>query len=109
APMIKVAGLAADLEHAVDRGRAADHLAARMVDRSAVETGLGLRLEAPVPARIADGVAIADRHMQPDRAVGAAGLEQQDFGSWIGRQTVGEQAAGRARADDDVVEAIGTV
>ena len=57
--------------------RAADHLAARIVQRAAVQARLGLGLEHPVRARIADGEQIADRNVEPDPVVLAAGLQQQ--------------------------------
>ena len=47
-PVVEVARMAADIDHAVDRGRAADHLAARRGENAAAEMRLGLRLEAPV-------------------------------------------------------------
>src|SRR5882672_214800 len=40
APVIVVAGLAAHVDHAVDRGAAAEHLAARIVDGATAEPGL---------------------------------------------------------------------
>ena len=42
--------------------------------------------------------------MDPVVVVAPAGLEQEDSGPRIGRQAIGEQAAGGAGADDDVVE-----
>ena len=83
--------------------RAADHLAARIVQRAAVEPRLGLGLEHPVGARIADREQVADRDVKPDPVVLAAGFEQQHAVLRVGREPVGQHAAGRARADDDVV------
>src|ERR1700691_5760619 len=54
-PMIVVRGLAAHVDHGIDRGRAADDLAARIVEAAAIEPRFRLGLEAPVRARIADG------------------------------------------------------
>src|SRR5262249_1107416 len=54
APMIVVRGLAAHIDHRVDRRRAADRLAARIVQASAVEPLFGFGLEAPIRTRIAD-------------------------------------------------------
>src|SRR5258708_17477776 len=42
--------------------------------------------------------------MDPEVVVLAAGLEQQHAHLRIGAQAVGEQAAGRAGADDEIVE-----
>ena len=103
APMVVVGGLAAHVDHGVDRGRAADHLAARIVQAAAVEALLGLGLEHPVRARIADGEQVADRDVEPDPVVAAAGFQQQHALARVGGQPVRQHAAGRARADDDVV------
>ena len=103
APVVVVGGLAAHVDHGVDRRRAADHLAARIVQRAAVEAGHRFGLEHPVRARIADGEQIADRDVEPDPVVAAAGFEHQHAVVRIGRQPIRQHAAGRARADDDVV------
>jgi hypothetical protein len=42
--------------------------------------------------------------MKPDPVVVAAGLQDQHAVGGIGRQPVGDDAAGGARADDDIVE-----
>ncbi len=103
APVIVVGRLPAHVDHGVDRRRAADHLAARIVERAAVEARFGLGLEHPVGARIADREQVADRNVKPDPVVLAAGFQQQHAIGRIGGQPVGQHAARRARADDDVV------
>src|SRR5690606_6504523 len=65
---------------------------------------LGLGLEAPIGARVAHAIEIADGHVDPEIVVLAARLEQQDGDVRIGGEAVGQQAARRAAADDDVVE-----
>ncbi len=94
APVVVVAGLPAHIDHGVDRRRAADHLAARIIQAAAVEARLGFGLEHPVRARIADGEQIADRDVIPDPVVAAAGFEQQHAIARIGRQAVRQHAAG---------------
>jgi len=42
--------------------------------------------------------------VDPQRAVGRAGFEQQHARGWVFAQARREHAAGRAGADDDVVE-----
>ena len=101
--MIVIGGLAAHIDHGVDRRRAADHLAARIIEAAAVEARLRLGLEAPVRARIADREQIADRNVKPDPIVAAAGFEDEHALVGVGGQPVGQQAAGRARADNDVI------
>src|SRR5205823_4273533 len=103
APMVVIGGLAAHVDHGVDGRGAADHLAARIVEAAAVEALLRLGPEHPVRARIADGEEIPDGDVEPDPIVLAAGFEQQHAHCRIGGQAVRQQAAGRARADDDVV------
>src|SRR5262249_23227550 len=103
APVFVVRGLPAHVNHGFDRGGAADHLATRIVEAAAVEPLLRLGLEHPVRARVADGEEIADGDVEPDPAVLAAGLEQQDAHRRVGGETVRQQAPGRAGADDDVV------
>ena len=104
APAVVVGRLAAHVDHAVDRGAAAQHLAARIGERAAVEPGLGLGLSSS--SRCADcrcsrgsrpGYGSSDSC--PCRRPRAAGRACR-----IGRQAVGEHAAGGAGADDDVVE-----
>ena len=103
APAVVVALLAAHVDHAVDGGAAAQHLAARIVEAAAVEARLGGGLVAPVGARVAHQVEVADGDVDPAVVVLAAGLQQQHAGIGVGRQPVRQQAPGRARADDDVV------
>ena len=102
--MIVIARLPAHIDHAVDRGGAAQHAPARIVQRPAVQARHRLGLEAPIGARIAHAVEIADRHMDPEIIVAAAGFEQQHPVARIGAEAVGQHAAGRSRADDDIVE-----
>ena len=88
APMIVVRRLAAHIDHGVDRGRPADHLAARIIEAAAVEALLRLGLEHPVRARIADGEKIPDGDVEPDPIVLAAGFEQQHARCRIGGEAV---------------------
>ena len=103
-PAVVVARLAAHVDHAVDARAAAQHLAARIEQVAAVEAGFRLGAVAPVGARVADAVQVADRDVDPVVVVVAAGLDQQHAARAIGGQAIGEQAAGGAGADDDVVE-----
>ncbi len=107
APAVIIGRLAAHIDHGVDGRRAADHPAARIGDRAAAQIGLGRGLEHPVGARIADRVEIADRNMEPDPVVAAAGLDDQHAVAGIAAQPIGEHAAGRAGADDDEIVGLG--
>ena len=102
-PLVVVLRLAAHVDHAVDRGAAADHLAARIVEGAAAETGFGLGLEQPIRARIADAVEITNRDVDPVVIVITAGLQEQDLVRRIGGQPVRQHATGAAGADNDVI------
>ena len=80
-----------------------------MEDLAPVELRLGLRLETPVERRVANHVHVSDWNPGPDRAVVVAGLEQQDAVRRVRAQAVGQNAAGRAGANNDVVELVGVV
>mmetsp|Transcript_6308 Transcript_6308/g.25549 ORF Transcript_6308/g.25549 Transcript_6308/m.25549 type:complete len:320 (+) Transcript_6308:1316-2275(+) len=103
-PVVVVAALATHIDHAVDAGAATQHLAARVAQVAAVEPGLGLGLEAPVGARVADAVEVADRDVDPVVVILAAGLDQQHALVAVGAEPVRQQAAGGAGTHDDVVE-----
>ena len=102
-PGVVVARLAAHVDHAVDRRAAAQHAPARIGEAAAVQAGLGGGLEAPVGARVAHQVEVADGDVDPVVVVPAARLQQQHAPGRIGRQPVGQQAPRRPRADDDRV------
>ena len=72
--------------------------------RAAVEARFGLGPEHPVRTRVADREQVTDRNVEPDPVVVAAGLQDQHPVGRIGREPVGDDTAGGARADDDVVK-----
>ena len=102
-PGVVVARLAAHVDHAVDRRAAAQHLAARIGEAAAVEARLLRGLEAPVGARVAHQVEVADGDVDPVVVVLAAGLQQQHAPRRVRRQPIGQQTPRRPCADDDVV------
>ena len=104
APAIVILVLAAHIQQAVDRARSAQHLAARLKHLAAVQPRLRLGLVHPVDGFFLEQLAVAERHMDPDVGVLRAGLKQQHRMLAVGAQTIGEHAAGRAGADDDIVE-----
>ena len=63
----------------------------------------GLGLEQAREAFVVDGPVIADRKLQPEIPIRAAGLQQQHAAGGSADKPVGDHAAGRTRADDDVV------
>jgi len=108
-PLVVVARLAAHVDHAVDARTAAQHLAARIPQRAAVQTRLGFGAELPIRSGIADAVEIAHRDVDPVVVVLAAGLDQQHPLGRIGTEPVGHQCAGRTGSDHDVVETVALV
>ena len=101
--MVEILGLAADIDQAVDRTRPAEHTAARIEDSAAVDAGVGLGLEAPGQRRVIEKFQIAGGDMDQRIPVAAAGFKQDNAVGRILGETVGQDAAGRAGADDDVV------
>ncbi len=102
-PLVIVPRLPAHVDHAVDRRTPAQKLAARIIQRPAAQPLLRLGPIAPVHRRIAHGMKITDRHMNPEPVVAAPGLEKQDTGLRIGAETVRQHATGRTRPHNDIV------
>ena len=105
-PVVEILVLAANEDQAVDRRRAAEHAAARPDDRAAARGLARLGLEQARKALVVDRAVVADRQLEPEISIGAAGLQQQHAAGRIGRQPVRDHAAGRSGADDDVVIAL---
>ena len=76
-PAVVIVAMAADVDEAVDRARAAERLAARPVDLPPVHLRLGLGLEAPVVDGVEHRLRVPDRDVDPRVAVGRTGFEQQ--------------------------------
>ena len=103
APQVEVLVLAADVDHAVDAGRTAEHLAARPEDAATVGAGIGLGFIAPVHRGVGEGLAVAERDVDPAVAVLAAGFQQHDARRRIFGQPRGHDAAGGTRTDHDKI------
>ena len=103
-PGVVVAGLAAHVDHAVDRRAAAQHLATGIAQAPPVQPRHRLGHVHPVGARVADAVEIPDRNPHPVVGVRPARLDQQHPPRRVSAQPVGEQAAGGPGADHDMVE-----
>ena len=74
-PVVVVARLSAHVDHRVDRRAAAEHLATGVADHATVQARLRHRFKAPVGTRIADGEQVADRDVDPEVVVLAAGFD----------------------------------
>ncbi len=106
-PSVVVARVAAHVEHAVDRGRAAEQPAAGQVEGAVVEIGLGLGDVTPVVLGVQHGAQEAQRHPHIGMVVLAPGLDEQDLAALVLAEPRGQNAAGRTGADDDVVVSAG--
>ncbi len=104
APAVVILVLAAHVKQAVDRARSAQHFSARLEHLASAEARLRLGLVHPVDGFFLEQLAVADRHVNPDVGVLRAGFQQQHRMLAVGGEPVGEHAAGRAGADDDVIE-----
>ena len=102
-PVVEVARMAAHIDHAVDGGGAAEHLAARGCEHAAAEMRLRLAGEPPVVAAHVERDRQRRRHLDQRAEIAAAIFDDDDRMLAVLRQAVGERRAGRARADDDVV------
>src|SRR5215813_10795967 len=98
--------MSAYIHHAVDRGGAAQHAAARMVQPAAVEVGLAIRNIGPIEPIVGKQAPYAGRHVDGPVAVLWSRLQQQDAHLPILGQARRQYASGRSGADDDVVEGI---
>jgi len=92
-PAVVILGLAAHVDHAVDGRAAAQHLAARVTQGTALQAFLGFGLEAPVGAWVADAEEVADGDVDPGVIVAATGFEQEHAVGRVGGQSIGQQAA----------------
>src|SRR6185295_3162929 len=98
APAVEVLGLAADVDEAVDRRGAAEHLAARGEDAPAVQRGFRLRFVGPVDVGAGEELAVAERYVDPAVGIARPGLEQEHADLGVLGEAVREYAARRARA-----------
>ena len=104
-PTLVVEWVAALEDHSVDAARAAEHLAARVVDAAAVHEGLRLRFVLPVVEAITDGERQGGRHVDEhvESVVGTAGFEHEHARRRILAQAIRKHAAGGPAADNDEV------
>ena len=104
-PAVVVVGVAPDVDHGVQRRRAAQHPAARPVHGPAVHVLLRLCVVEPVVAVVGEVVGQRRRHMDLPGPVLRPRLQQQHPDIRVGRQPVGQHASGRAGTDNHVIEA----
>ncbi len=103
-PMVVVGPVAADVDHRVDRARAAQHLAARLPADAAVQALLRHRVEVPVGDVPLGEQRETRGHVDQDVVVHRAGLDQRHRHRRILAEPRRQHAAARAAAHHDVVE-----
>jgi hypothetical protein len=104
-PALVVHRVAALEDHPVDRARAAEHLAARVVDAPPVHQRLGLGLVAPVVEAVAERDRQRGGHVdrEVELPVAPPGLEHEHPHRRISAEPISKSAARRASADDHKV------
>src|SRR5262245_26678675 len=105
-PAVEIHALAAVVDVAVDGARATERLAARHCDGASTDAGAGLGLIEPVDGRVGQRLEETRGDVDVGMPVGRARLEEADAVAPVGGQAVGQDATGRARTDDDVVEGV---
>ena len=102
-PGVVVEPLATHEHQAVDGAGAPEQTPAGDRDRPSSRAFVGLGAEAPVGGRVVDELREADRHpAQP--VTSRTRLDQQHPPPAVGREAIGEDAAGGPRAHDDEIE-----
>jgi len=103
-PVIIIRPMASAIAHGIDGAGTAQHLAARPVKPAVVELGFRFGVVIPVKRRDIDQFGQSGGHVNKRVPVAAAGFQQQDAIFGVGRKPVGQHAAGRAGADNDVIK-----
>ena len=102
-PMVEVFGMTADVDHAVDRRRAADHFAARADQLPAAEMRFRLRSVAPIVMRHVHRVGQGGRHLDQRPHIGAAVFQHQHRVRAGLAQARGHRRSRRAGPHDDEI------
>ncbi len=103
-PVVEITCIAPNIDHRVDRARAAEHLATRPVRRTTVKTRVRFGRVPPVHAGIRETSPVTDRYADPRAAIGPTGLENQHTIAAARRQPVRKHTAGGTGTDDHIVE-----
>ncbi|MNO86581.1 hypothetical protein D3C76_779850 [compost metagenome] len=103
-PVIEVGAVTAYIDHAVDRAAATQGLAPWLIADAPVQPGLRHGIERPIDMPCGQDRRDADRGMNQRRPVLWPGFEQAYSHARVGAEAVGQDTAGGAGTDDDVVE-----
>ena len=93
-PLVVVGLIAAEIHHAIDGARAADHLAAWQEEHAVPKVSLGRAAVAPIQSPRLHQRQEARRHSDEGVAVPLAGFKQHDLRRGVCRQPVGKDASG---------------
>ncbi|MCY1294687.1 hypothetical protein D9M70_439920 [compost metagenome] len=102
-PVVEIVARAAHVDHRVDRSGAALDLAARHVDAAILKRGFRLARIHPVHLRVIVAAGVADRDLEPEGIVVAAGLDQKHLVATVLAEPARKDATRRPGADDDVI------
>ena len=102
-PAVIVGLLAADIEHRVDRRRAAKHLASRLFDPPVVAGRIGLGLEHPVHRRVDHRLDVTGRNVDQRVAVLAASFKKHHAHRRIFAQPRGKHTSGGPAANNHII------
>ena len=103
APFVVVGVVATDIDHTVDRRRAAQRPPARQIQLSTAQTSLRGAFEFPIYARVDIGAGETERDMDPRIGIGGTGFQQQHAVLAGFRQSSRDGGAGRTCPGDDIV------
>ena len=106
-PLVVVASVAADIDHGVDRGRAAEALAARLIADAPLQARLRHRVERPVVDSACEHKHQRARRGHHPIVASAAGIQQRHRCLRVFRKTPRHSAAAGAATHHDEIEYIG--
>src|ERR1051326_6297739 len=101
--MVEILRLAADIDETVDGAGAAEDAAPRIGDRAAGRAGIGFGLEVPSEGLVVEQLHKAYRDVDQRVPVAPARLDQHHLDRWVFGEAIGQDAAGRSGANDNVI------
>ena len=105
-PAVVVGGMAAGVDHRVDRRGAAERPPARLVTAPAAEAGLRDRLIGPIVEFGRRHQHAGDRRVDYPAVAGAAGFDQGDGRARVLAQPARQHAAGRTAAENEIIDLV---
>ena len=103
-PLVVIGAMAADINHRVDRARAAEGAAARLIAPPPIQPGLRHRLECPIVDLRRQHERRRHRRIDDPIVAGIARFQQTHIHPRIFAQAARDDATCRPAADNDVIE-----